>query len=542
MFQTRKERGLIELIKHSKLESYQTKPETWLTERLGVDDKLLYWDKHPGYENHKWDGTKNPFAVAFNALANGRWVGIESGTGVGKTFVLARIVAWYLDVFPNSLVITTGPKLEQLKRVLWKEIGRMFNKRFKKIRPHAELYSLNLRVDDRTHKLKIEDSEDSETGHEAIGIVAGVGAGEESAGKMRGFHAEYMLFIIDELTAIHQSILNAIVNTCADPIRNLICGVGNPTSISDALHILCQLRHTEAIRISAYDHPNVVNNRRIIPGAVTNESIELRKEQFGESSPLFIAMTRGIAPAQASGALIKAASVDQCTEGDETFDVEYREKDFYNSVGVDVANSEQGDMAAVAFGKGNKMDYLKEFHCPNANHLAYNLVYDAWELSQNDYTDYGIPTIKDYEIDSVNIGIDGVGVGVATVNSLIDLDFTPTSLIGGQLEEVMAKDPESGELMTKFASLRAQMWWELKEDLRTKQVIISIDDKRILRDLKKELIAPLDISKRGMIRIEAKEDVKKRTGGKSPNMADALVYWNWVRKGYYNQNLFLPFV
>jgi len=59
------------------------------------------------------------------------------------------------------------------------------------------------------------------------------------------------------------------------------------------------------IRISAYDHPNIVLKRSIIPGAVTQKSIDIRRDEYGEKSNLYKSRVRGIAPAQAADSLIQ---------------------------------------------------------------------------------------------------------------------------------------------------------------------------------------------------------------------------------------------
>jgi len=43
-----------------------------------------------------------------------------------------------------------------------------------------------------------------------------------------------------------------------------------------------------------------------------------------------------------------------------------------------------------------------------------------------------------------------------------------------------------------------------------------------------------------IIQIEPKEKIKEKLAGKSPNMADAFVYWNWVRKDHDGDVLEMP--
>jgi len=83
----------------------------------------------------------------------------------------------------------------------------------------------------------------------------------------------------------------------------------------------------------------------------------------------------------------------------------------------------------------------------------------------------------------------------------------------------------------RFVSLRAQMYYQLRLDLVNKQIRINLGDNP---RLKKKLIEQLIIVKYTVtdkhIKIEPKEEIKKRMGGESPNIADAFVYWNWVRR------------
>ena len=546
LFKDPMRKALEEVAKRQKIQAYQNKPNQWLTDRFLEDDKLLFWDKYKGYENHNWDGTPNPFGTAFDALANKEWVAIESATSVGKTFFIPRVIFWFLDTFEDSLVITTAPKKEQLRRVLWTEIGNAFHK-FKRIRPYSEMFSLNLTVDKRKNEVTYEqndygvyEAKSSGRGHEAIGIVAGVGAGEESATKMQGFHRKNMLFVIEEAAGVHPAVITAIINTSTGG-NNLILAVGNPDSELDALHLFSQKSKVRPIIISALDHPNVVLGKEFIPGAVTTGSINFRKEEYGEDSPFYKSRVRGIAPTESVDSLVKNEYFDQCLEGSKTFKVAlHNTTHYYNAVGLDVANSEAGDMGAAAFGKGNRLDYLKEFQCPNATHLAYNIIMDDVELAANNYKIYSLPKIKDYEIIPQCIGVDSVGIGVATVNAFLDRGYSTISLMGGQMDYA-TRTGQDGEDLYKFVNLRSQMYFEAREDLRMAEVIIGITDQRVLRQLRKELITIKYKIQGGKIYVESKDEIKKRLGGKSPNLADAFVYWNWMRKGYYLRGSYLPF-
>lgn len=543
LFKTKEQIALEELARRIKLEEYQTNGSSWITDRFGEKIQSIKWSEYPEYKYHKWDGTKDPFNKAIDALSQKKWVAIKSATSVGKTYMLPRIIYWFLDVFPNSLVITTAPKKDQLKKLLWTEMANAY-KPFKKIRPYSEFLTLNLAVDKRNKmaNLSTKNALDDNlgTGWEAIGFVSSVGSGEDSATKMQGFHRENMLFVLDETPGINPAVITAIVNT-STASNNLIIAVGNPDSQIDALNVFSQLDKVEEIIISAYDHPNVVIGKEVIPGAVTRQSLDFREKEYGKESPFFQSRARGITPSQSVDSLIHLEWINSSFVNNLEELQSVNADNSHNALGIDVANSESGDMACLAFGKKNVLYQIQEFQCKNATHLAYNVLMDDIDLMKKNYENYGTSKISDFNISAKNIGIDSVGVGVATVNAFYDMKYKVISLQGGPLDYAVRTGTD-GEDLYKFSSLRAQMYFELREDLRNGAVRINIQDQKIRKSIIKELTCIKYSVNSGKIKVESKEDIKKKLGGKSPNVGDSIVYWNWMRKSYYNQSKFLPFL
>lgn len=62
-------------------------------------------------------------------------------------------------------------------------------------------------------------------------------------------------------------------------------------------------------------------------------------------------------------------------------------------------------------------------------------------------------------------------------------------------------------------------------------LLFDIKDRKLMNHIKRELTVAKFKLQGSKLTIEAKENVKQRLG-KSPNVADAIVYANWVRKGY----------
>ncbi len=516
----------------------------WLTERFREPITTVDWTQFDPvlYAAHKWDGTKNPMMVITQALANHQWVGVEAGTGVGKTFIISRIIYWWLDT-RGGTVLMTAPTKEHIKNVLWLEISGSFHK-FQRLRPHAEMLELRVFPDgklrDKTMLMDDDELKKSKIS-KLVGIVGKKRAGEESSLAFQGYHDDPLLIVIDEAAGIEPSVMTAAKNTCSDPQNNIIIGIGNPDSMTDQLHEFTELENVVPVRISAKDFPNVVLGKTVIPGAVTRTSIEIREKEYGTKSPMYESRVRGLPPKQGVDSLFSLEWLEMISDENFTPVPLLHDRISHNAIGVDVANSTNGDMACLVHGKGPEVYNVHEFQCPDASHLAYNLYMDSLELAENKYHDYN--TLKmntGIEYSPSCIGIDGVGVGTATVQTLHNQGIYAISLVGGQMESVIPMDNEE-KFMYMFNNLRSQMFWELREDARKGTFALRIENKLILKKIFKELMAHKYSTKSGKTVVMKKDDVKKILGGKSPNIADSMAYWNWMRKGYYyNEYMPLP--
>lgn len=478
-------------------ELYRADPLLWMSDRLNIQPEKIDWSLIPEFKNHKWDGTENPLKHTLDLLASGkRRIGIESGTGTGKTFLAACIVLWFLECYENSLVITSAPKQDQLTLHVWKEIGKLF-KHFKR----GELLSLELRI--------VPGSEE----WIAIGFVAGVKADEESATKAQGFHARDMLIILEETPGIPQPIITAFENTAIAP-HNIILAMGNPDNQFDNLHRFCTEKETAHIRISALDHPNIVlENADFIPGAQSTTGIKTLENKYTADGTMYLSRVRGISPKEAADSLIKMEWISkQIISTAAAQDIIQKElATGIPALGVDVANSEDGDDAAIAKGKGRVCTEVKTFKCPDANQLAKRDV---------------IPLMQKEGIRPEFVGVDGVGVGAGTVNAMKEYGLKVQNLIGGAAPtfQLIGGNNKRFKDEQQYKNLRAQMYWRAREDIRTGVVFLPNDP-----ELHADLVAPKWQIQEKLIIIESKEKIKSRLG-RSPNKGDAFVYWNWVRQ------------
>lgn len=288
--------------------AYQKDPVGWMRDKLGIPEAEIRWSLNPEYLGHQWDGTPDPLARMCEAIATGQDCGVESATGTGKTYLAAALALWFVACFEDALVITTAPKEAQLTAQLWKEVGRHWQA-FKKAYPAADKVALRVRMK--------EGAGEQET-WAIIGYACAVGSVEDSATRAQGFHGAHMLIITEETPGIDPAVMTAFKNTCTGD-HNVRLGLGNPDHPRDSLHQLCNERGVLAIRISAYDHPNVVCGRDIIPGAVGRRSIATKKEQYqSDDNPMYKSRVRGLCPTEGTTPFPKTM-VERC---DAPFSVE----------------------------------------------------------------------------------------------------------------------------------------------------------------------------------------------------------------------------
>lgn len=112
--------------------------------------------------------------------------------------------------------------------------------------------------------------------------------------------------------------------------------------------------------------------------------------------------------------------------------------------------------------------------------------------------------------------VDGVGVGAGVVDKLMELNEP--------VKEVNFANKPSNEMkQEKYYNLRAEVYWEAAEMFSNQQV--SMPNDMVLRQQLSHI--QYSNASKGRIKIESKDDIKKRLGGGSPDRGDALVIGLW---------------
>lgn len=470
---------------------------------LGFRREDIVWSMRPQYKNHTFQGTPDPLATALQGMADNRWVGVEAAASTSKSYTLgAAALLWFLACWDGARVFTVAPREKQLELNLWKEVTKMWP-RFSKLFPQAELNSLKIRM-----RGGIDDT------WSAHAIVAKVGSEEDVAGTMRGFHEAHQLFIMEEGSGIADAIWNTVTATSGGS-HNLVLGLTNPDSVHDPHHRFCMMSRVVAVRISGFDHPNVVcDDPDLIPGAITRQWITDRAEEWGEGSNRYQRFVQGIAPAQAEDSLIQ---MEWCLAAARRQD-DKELRDGPLALGVDVADSPTGDASAFSHWQGAVCTHVHEARLEDASAVGREV--------------FRLITSADAPIDPKRVALDSVGVGVSAINELKRLGVRVRHISGGMragpFADVEAK-PENGSSVVVdvggYNNYRSQGYWRLREDLRLQRIGLP-NDPELFRELTAHTyrISPAT----GKTEVSPKDEVRAKLR-RSPDKADALMYGNLVR-------------
>lgn len=459
----------------------------------------------------------------------------QSATDVGKTHGAAHAAVWFYKCFPNSKVFTTAaPPVQNLRRLLWGEIGKL-------IRAKPALFA-----NDALKTMQIAPPMPSgvEPDHFIVGLTIPLaGTSEEREAKFSGKHAPAMLFIVDEGDAVPEEIYRGIEGCMSGGhVRLLI--MHNPRRKAGPVYIMQRDRLGKVVELSAFDHPNVKTGRNLIPGAVSrdvtvrrinlwtdplvegerpdNECYEVPDflvgctaimPDGGISSPLpagwrrvrasaFWYMVLGKYPPQAERQLISESWVNAARS---RWDVYVAHHGRQPPQGVRPLNG----LDVAEFGKDENC------HCSRYGGWVAPLI--RWTGLDPDATAIQATRLHQ-EVDAEASYVDalGVGAGVAPRMKRLDPDIVA---YGVKVSEAPTEEAgEGAEIHGEFAQLRDQLYWRVREWLRTDPGAMLPPDEKLTEAL---TCPTYETDAKGKIKVSKKDDMREMLG-RSPDDLDAL--------------------
>jgi hypothetical protein len=441
---------------------YAANPVAWARDILGV---------------HLWSKQRE---VAESVRDNPR-TAVKAGHGVGKTFVAAVILLWFLDTHPNSRVITTATKWSQVKKLLWHEVNQLH--KGAKNRPQAKDRPIFRGADLLLTELNLPD------GRYAIGMSSA----KENSESFAGHHAPHILVIYDEASGVHSNIFEVgegYMTTAG--ARALL--IGNPTrphgTFYDAFHKERTAYNT--ITISALDSPTITGEQIPEPAKVALTGLEWvksRKAAWGADSVIYAVRVLGRFPKTTDDAVIGLGDVEDA----QARDVPASPRTDRITIACDVARF-GSDETVIGTRIGARVRMNQTYRGKPITATAGRIMAEARKY----------PAVAT----TVVVDDDGVGGGVTDIlrEKLAPLGYT---IVGFNAQNT-AYQPDD------YPNRRSELWFAMADKLP--HLDLDPDDQ-----LAADLTAPVyDYDMHGRRKVEQKADTKKRLG-RSPDRADMVL-------------------
>ena len=400
---------------------------------------------------------------------------VRSANSMGKGWLAVRLALWW-TYSVGGLVVMTSATLRQLR------IGAMRELRmaFARTDLPGTLYEESLRIGDRS------------------GGIYAYTASDSSA--WQGIHHEHLLIIIDEATGVESEIFEAAV-ACV-PERTLV--LGNPLRPSGDFYRINQSDNWRSVAISAAQHPNIVENRLVIPGGPTAEWVQTMYAEYGRDSSVVRARVEGEFPEQSIEGLVTRAQLNRAFDRHESG--ELAEQGFSPYVlGLDVGHRGP-DKSCCAVIRGSVVEELITWQGLTLEQSADKIMEIGKELRDRLYHPRRNPNPS-----LPTCWVDAPGLGIGAYEFLKKGRYPARDYWGSH-------SPIGYEKKDVYLNLRSQSFFHFRECLENDRIALPRDE-----DLAEEaLSAEWFTNSAGRIQITAKKDMKS-TLGRSPDMLDSVV-------------------
>lgn len=429
---------------------------------------LVNWKLNPElfhkslFDNRLWSKQ----VEIFNAVRDYSRVAVRSGNTIGKSRITAEIALWYLIAFTPSKVITTAPTFNQVENILWKEIGTLYHKA--KVPIGGKLLGTSLEMNQEWFAL---------------------GLSTDEVNRFQGFHSPHLLVLIDEALGVSPIIWEAIEGLHPEKVL----AIGNPLEASGNFWECFNSPLWHKIAASCEECVKWQEKNERIPGLVTRQWIEERREEWGPKSALFQARVLGEFPVEGTDLLIQPKWVEDARDRDLDFDEEA-----IRIVASDVATKHGGNYTVVGYREGDDIQEL-DIYQGSTIPMTAQAIKHKYEKKQ---------------ADSITIDSDGVGEGVSDI--LTNQHLGVQEFHGGYGSKAIDSN--------RFKNLRTQFYWLMAKKFEKGLYSLKKLPQKQYELLKMQLcsIKAKAPDALGRFQIETKEDLLAR-GIASPDLADTVM-------------------
>lgn len=396
-------------------------------------------------------------------------ISLQACAGPGKSAVLAwcgwHFLSCFADVGEHPKGAAVSITAENLHTNLWPELAKWQGR------------SEFLRAAFTWNRERIFANDHPETWFLAARSWPKTANADEQGRTLSGLHSRFVLALIDESGDIPPSVARAAEQALSNCQWGKVLQAGNPTSMDGMLYAAARDPQWVVIRITG-DPDDPKRSPRI-----NLDWARSQIEQYGRDNPWVKAYILGQFPPGSINALL---GVDEVRDAMARHLTEDQYSYSQRRLGIDVARF--GDDRTVLFPRQG-LAALKPAEMRNATGPEISaramLARERWEWEMAMVDDTG-----------------GYGASAIDSMNLAGLPVSPVNFSG------KATDP-------RYFNKRSEMWFKMAQWIRAGGALPKEPD------LVRELTAPTYTLDKGRLRLEEKEQIKKRLGF-SPDKADAL--------------------
>ena len=386
---------------------------------------------------------------------SGARVTIKSGHGTGKSTMFSWVGLWGITCFDDIKVVITAPTAHQLQDVLWAEFRKWAG-----YLPEPWASTIEITTDMVRYK-------------GCVGFCVARTGRKENPEALQGFHAEHLLFLVDEASGVPDVVFHVAQGTLSTEGARIMMAA-NPTRNSGYFYdsFNRDKERWDRFTFSCLDSPLVSKD---YPVEVA--------ETYGIDSDIYRVRVLGEFASQSERQFIPVDLANNAMG-------KFLREDEYNFapviIGVDVAMF-GGDRSVIMLRQG----------------LMSKILFQIRGIEPEKLASIAINFADEYKADGIIV--DAIGVGQAVISAMHLMNRTPIAFVASR-----------AATLPNCMNARAEVWWKMRDWLKEGGSIPPDDD---LRD---DLVAPeYSYNLGGKLVLEKKADMLKR-GINSPDMADAL--------------------
>ncbi len=465
---------------------WEQNPERYAVERLGF--------------RPTWQQRQILEAIA----PEGARVSVVAGHNIGKDAVTSAIIFWFLETKDYPRIPCTAPTARQLYSILWAELAKWMRKSIELSRQRGDHPRFRL---DRLFNLTKDSLYDRSAPRDWFAVARTAAPHNPEA--LQGFHGSdlvvddsgegvdedghgkgNMLVILDEASGIANSINEVLEGALASPgAREL--QIGNGTRASGFFYDAHKHQRDLYTCLQFKSHESPLCS----PDYYTRMA-----KKFGEDSDIFRVRVLGEFPKRSGDTLIPVDIAEVALSRD----LPEHPNRSPLKLGVDCAWSGD-DLTVYTLRQGSVVPFIES----------------KGKTEPMEIVGRAVQLIHEWSVDHVMVDVIGIGAGV--YSRLMELrrdGHIPCLVIAVNVSELAPERQFDEDIQAHL--LRDYLWYQCRNWFRDHQPVITAQ-RELADDLVGEVstIKQLPPDSKGYVRVEKKEDYKKRTGH-SPDYGDSL--------------------